>query len=872
MKLSEEMSVSLQKSDMQDYIERTPPGERRPSVIDEIYDLMSQTPHAMAVTDGDLEWTYDALRQRSELVARRLASHGVTQGSVVAMHLPRCADAIAVMLGIMAAGCVYLPLDPSYPSARLRTMLDRAGTVAVISDASDPGLYGSNRIWIPSPNQRAEKTEEPIGESSASSADRKPVKPEDYAYIIFTSGSTGEPKGVLVTHANITVLTEWSAKLLGLTPFDASATSSSLSFDPSFLETLLPLSVGGTVHVIPHALDLGQLTRPVSFVASTPTVANELLRSDQLPPLKALIVGGEALAPDVAERLLCSGRVERLINLYGPTECTVAVTVAEITLPVPDVIPIGRQAPGTEILMLDDDGLRRPAGEVGEISIFGEQVAHGYVNNPAATDERFAVGLGATGEPERYYRTGDLGYRTDDGMMYFVGRADRQVKINGHRIELGEIDAVLRSHPQVSEATTIVQDDDRAVAYIVPKQAGTDIDIKDLKNHLSGSLPRFMMPAGIIVLAELPQTVSGKLDTSALPKWSPGRAERQLHAEGQLDPEDQLGEITARVVQIVSDVTGFDGQIRPSDDFMNDLGGTSLELVRVLVEFERHSGRRIRVSDAIADTTVAGLACLLREQKELPQAEFAYNTDGDAPPLFLIHAYLGGMFMLRRMAELLPPNQPIYGLQIYGEGGPAEDITISSLAQEALNRIREVQPTGQIVLVGHSAGGLIAFEAARRMIEQGTQEPRVLLMDIPRLQGALAYYWCDLLMSEIFIPVRILRAITSRLLRVARLARNRRRVTVESDDLVTVTERHLDAVEAACRVYKTNVYNGSLTVMSTRQGRRVAFGRRSLGWTSVAKGSVETIDVPGTHVTLLDAPHIHFVTEQLIDWLSRRDD
>jgi amino acid adenylation domain-containing protein len=838
--------------------------EYRSSVVHEIYDVMSHTPHAIAVTDGDLEWTYDDLRRKSDLVARSLAGQGVARGGVVGMHLPRCADAIAVMLGIMVSGCVYLPLDPSYPPARLRFMLDRAGAAAVISHGSDPDLYGSHRIWLPSPSQLAAEPEAPASELPAG---REPFGPEDYAYILFTSGSTGEPKGVMVTHENITLMNEWSAKILGVTPFDASATSCSPSFDPSFHETLLPLSAGGTVHVIPHALALGQLTRPVSFVATTPTVANELLLAGQLPPLKVLMLGGEALAPDVAARLLSSGRVGMLLNCYGPTECTVCVTMAEVSAPVPEVIPIGRQVPGTEVLILDEDGHRLPDGKPGEICVFGRQVTDGYVNDPAATAERFAVGPGTTGEPQRFYRTGDLGYRSDDGLIYFAGRADRQVKINGVRIELEEIDAVLRSHPHVSEAATVVQNEDRAVAYVVPAQAGAGVDIADLKRHLSGSLPRSMVPAGIIILTELPKTVSGKLDASALPEWSPGRPENQLFRAG-----DQLDELTVRVIQIVADVTGFAGQIQPSDDFINDLGGTSLGILRVLVEFERHSGRRMRINDALADTSVAGLASLLRGDTVSPPADFAFNTNGDAPPLFLIHSYLGSMLSLRRIAELMPPSQPVYGLHIYGGSEKSGDeVTISSLAQDALTRIREVQPTGQIALLGHSAGGLIAFEAAQKIVEAGEPEPRVLLMDTPQLRSAFGYYWGDSLLTWrdiIRSPARTLRGPAARLLQVVRPTKNHGHVTSQSDDLMTVNERHVKSIDAAVRSYRAHAYNGSITVMRTRQGRVLALGRRSLGWASVTKGPIKIIHAPGTHLAMLDPPHIPIVTEKLIDWLS----
>jgi amino acid adenylation domain-containing protein len=855
-----------QESGKPDHVPKSPSPEYWSSVIREIYDMMSQAPHAIALTDGDLEWTYDALRRRSDIVARSLARRGITRGSIVGVHLPRCADAIAAMLGIMISGCAYLPLDPSYPSARLRSMLDRAGAAAVISHGSDADLHGSHRIWLPSPSQLATEPEVLASELSTYSAEREALRPEDCAYIIFTSGSTGEPKGVMVTHENITLMIEWSAKVLGVTSSDASATTCSLSFDPSFLEILLPLSAGGTVHVIPHALALGQLTRQVSFIATTPTVANELLGAGQLPPLKVLMLGGEALAADVAARLLSSGRVERLLNAYGPTECTVCVTVAEVTTPLPEVIPIGRQVPGTEVLILNENGQQLPDGELGEICVFGRQVAYGYVNDPTETAERFAVGPSTTAEPQRYYRTGDLGYRTNDGVIYFTGRADRQVKINGIRIELGEIDAALRSHSQISDAITIARQDDRTVAYVVPTRADTDVDIADLKKHLSKSLPRFMVPAGIAVVVELPKTINGKLDTSALSEWPLSRPEIELLAA------DEYDESTECVIQIVADVTGFVGRVRPSDDFIDDLGGTSLDVLRVLVELERYSGRRIRINDALADTSVAGLASLLREETVSSPADFAFNTNGDAPPLFLIQAYLGSMLGFRRIAELLPPNQPAYGLHVYFDTEQLDiELTISALAQSALNRIREVQSTGQITMAGHSAGGLIIFEAARRILEAGDPEPRVLLMDSTRPASTLGYLWGESVLywsDVIHNPIRVLQGTVTKLFQALKSRESHSQATSLADDLMTLNERHLKSIETAVRRYRAQEYNGSITIMRTRQGRVMAFGRRYLGWASATRGALKVIDVPGTHINMLDASHVNAVAEKLIDWLS----
>lgn len=839
------------------------------SVIQDIYHQTSRRPEAVAVTDGELEWTYSDLRQRSDSIAALLADHGIARGSVVGMHLPRCADAIAVMLAIMASGCVYLPLDPSYPAARLRFMLDQAGAAAVIAGAAVSGGGGAD---LSGPQRTCIELPGPLASAPGTRPDDLALRPEDHAYILFTSGSTGQPKGVMVTHRNISLMNEWSARFLGISEADSSATSCSLSFDASFHEVLLPLSAGGTVHVIPHALALGQLVRPVSLTATTPTVASELLRAGQLPPIRALIVGGEALTPDVAERLLASGRVGRLLNGYGPTECTVCVSMAEVSAPVPSAISIGRPVPGTDILILGPDGELLPDGERGEICVFGGQVTDGYVNDPAGTAERFLVGPEAGGG-RRYYRTGDLGYRADDGSYYFAGRADRQVKLNGIRIELGEIDTALRSHPQVAEAATVVSDSARAVAYIVPAQPGADLDLAGLRDFLADHLPRFMIPAGIVVLPELPKTINGKLDTAALPEWSPGRP-----VAGDALAPDRHDEDTARVIEIVARVTGFARQVSPSDDFINDLGGTSLGVVQVLAELERQCGRRLGLNEALADTSVAGLAALLRDAAAASPADFAFNTDGDAPPLFLVQAYLGSMLGLRRLAELLPPEQPAYGLYAPGDGllgyGPASDQReVFALAEDVLSRVRAIAPSGPVVLAGHSAGGLVVLEAARKMLEADQAEPRVLLLDTTRPFGTLGYYWGESVMLWRQLP----RIAVERLLAAA--AKPFRRATpvavpagtgpdaVEPADVAPVNAETVESASAH-ESYRVAPYDGKVAVMRTRQGWLIAMGRRTLGWSSVTRGTPDIIPVPGTHVSVLRPPYVQVVARRLAEWLS----
>jgi amino acid adenylation domain-containing protein len=849
------------------------------SVIQDIYHQTSKRPEAVAVTDGELEWTYADLRERSDSIAAVLADRGIARGSVVGMHLPRCADAIAVMLAIMASGCVYLPLDPSYPAARLQFMLDQANAAAVISDAGIPGagISGGGDTDLSGPHRTRIELPGPLAFAPEKRSEDLALRPEDHAYILFTSGSTGQPKGVMVTHRNISLMNEWSARFLGITEADSSATSCSLSFDASFHEVLLPLSAGGTVHVIPHALALGQLARPVSLTATTPTVASELLRAGQLPPIKALIVGGEALTPDVAERLLASGRVGRLLNGYGPTECTVCVSMAEVTAPVPEVISIGRPVPGTDIHILGPGGERLPDGERGEICIFGGQVTDGYVNDPAGTAERFLVGPDGSADRRRYYRTGDLGYRGDDGSLYFAGRADRQVKLNGIRIELGEIDTALRSHPQVAEAATVVRDSARAVAYIVPVQPGADLDVAVLRDFLADRLPRFMIPAGIVVLPELPKTVNGKLDPAALPEWSPGRP-----VTGEGPTPDRYDENTTRVIEIVARITGFAGQVSPSDDFIKDLGGTSLGVVQVLAELERQFGRRLRLNEALADTSVAGLAGLLGDAASASPADFAFNTDGDAPPLFLVQAYLGAMLGLRQLAELLPPEQPAYGLYAPGEEplgyGPANDhLAVSALAEEVVTRVRAITPSGPVVLAGHSAGGLVVLEAARKMLEAGEPEPRVMLLDTARPYGNLDYYWGESVMLWRQLPriaAERLLAAASKPFRRPTQAPARADPQPSAGGLADADDTSVNASTTqpgiAKKRYQVAPYGGKVAVMRTRQGWLIAMGRRTLGWSSVTRERPDLIPVPGAHMTMLRPPHVEAVARRMTDWLSAR--
>jgi thioesterase domain-containing protein len=431
------------------------------------------------------------------------------------------------------------------------------------------------------------------------------------------------------------------------------------------------------------------------------------------------------------------------------------------------------------------------------------------------------------------------------------------VKINGCRIELGEVDAVLRSHPQIAEATSVVSDGERLVAYVVPVRSG--VDVSDVRRYLSERLPLFMVPTGIVVLDELPKTVSGKLDESALPAWAPSRTGHEALS---------VDVFTAQVARAIADVTGFVGQIRPTDDFINDLGGSSLGIVRVLARIERESGRRLRLGDALADTSVAGLANLVRGDSVSSPADFAFNTEGGEPPLFLVHAYLGGMLRYRRLAELLPSQQPIYGIHVHcTEGQTSSAQAVSEFARDALDRIRAIQPTGRISVAGHSAGGLVALEVARHLLGVSEPDPRVLLIDTVRTSGNCSYYWAELLLNvPELMDVPPSKCVSQ--LREAWRRRRSHRNPATDDDLLGLVERNEVFANNVVRRHRTHAYRGAVTVMRTRQGRLMAFGRSDLGWGSVVSGDLNQVDIPGGHISAFEYPHVLSMAQKIAEWLS----
>ncbi|WP_240124776.1 amino acid adenylation domain-containing protein, partial [Streptomyces sp. MUM 136J] len=535
---------------------------------------VARTPDAVAVVCGDGVVSYAELNARANRLARLLVGRGVGPESVVALVLPRSVDLLVAMLAVLKAGGAYVPVDPQYPVERVQYMLQDSDPIAVVvaedSDVEIP--EGAVRVLV-------RDSESGFSDGDVLDGERLSVLGvEGAAYVIYTSGSTGRPKGVVVSHRGVPNLAADHIARLGVTGGSRLLQFASPSFDAAVAD-VWPAWLAGAALVVASAEELvpGRalvdliVRSGVTHVTLPPAVLPVLEAEGGLPGSVTLIVAGEVCPPDVAARW---ARGRRMLNVYGPTEATVASTASDpLAGGVVAVPPIGRPLWNTRAYVLDGSLQPVPAGVTGELYLAGVQLARGYLNRPGLTAERFVADpYGPAGE--RMYRTGDVARWRADGNLEYVGRADDQVKVRGFRIELGEVEAVLTAHPQVAQAAVLAREDrpgdKRLVAYVVPANSAEQPDPATLRRYVGESLPEFMVPATVMVLDAFPLTVNRKIDRRALP--APDYVAGSYRA-----PRDAREEALCAVF---GEVLGLE-RVGIDDSFF-DLGGHSLLATRVV--------------------------------------------------------------------------------------------------------------------------------------------------------------------------------------------------------------------------------------------------------------------------------------------------
>ncbi|MEV6999427.1 amino acid adenylation domain-containing protein [Streptomyces sp. NPDC093982] len=575
-----------------------------------------RTPDAPALEAGALALTYAELMDEVDRLAAVFAEHGVGAGAVVALALGRTAAMVPALLAVQRVGAAYLPVDPDYPSERIRGALEDAKPVLVVVgergvavDTGVPTLVLSDSLEVPrhvvNRLPRHCGWSRPRGGSRKSMTAPRPYEALTPAYVIHTSGSTGRPKGVVVPHTGLAALAQGLVDSLALVPGSRVLQLGSPAFDISVAEMCMAFGSGGTLVVPPEGPLAGQgladvLTGLRISAAMLPPSVLATVPVGEYPQLRSLAVGAEACPPELVARWAVGGR--RFHNAYGPTEFTVAATVSGPLTGDGTAPPIGAPLPGTRAYVLDGRLRPVPPGVSGELYLAGPGVAYGYLGRPGATAERFVADpYGAPGA--RMYRTGDLARRRDDGQLEYLGRSDDQVKIRGQRIEPGEIAAVLTGHPSVEQAVAVVREDrpgrPRLVAYVVGA-SGTEPAPDALLAYAAGRLPAAMVPADVVVLQALPLAPNGKLDRAALPApgTRPGGAGR---------PPEGVREVT--LCALFEDVLGVE-RVGADDDFFR-LGGDSIMAIQLA---GRASGAELGITprDVFTARTPAALALTAR--------------------------------------------------------------------------------------------------------------------------------------------------------------------------------------------------------------------------------------------------------------------
>ncbi|HZV06903.1 MAG TPA: amino acid adenylation domain-containing protein [Gemmataceae bacterium] len=911
----------------------------------------ARTPEAIALRFGEQTIRYGELEAWANRLAERLRLQGVAPETLVALCLERSPEMIAAILGVLKAGGAYVPLDPASPGERLRSILvDTHAPILLtqrrlanrLPSLETQVIYVDDDSDLASPQHSGER-----GCVSAPSASLKALpnrtlgaltqprssRPSDLAYVLFTSGSTGRPKGVMIEHRAICNTICWHMDALHVRPDDRLLLLVPYVFDASLSIIFAAFAAGAELVLAAPGEErdpariLERIRRDQVTVLPIPPRQLRLMLDERLREagrtLRWVFCGGEAMPPDLPARLFELVDVP-LYNLYGPTET--AIDATWWTCRRGDdrsSIPIGRPIANVQVYVLDQQRRPVPIGVPGELYIGGAGLARGYLNDPQLTAERFVPDPFRPGPGARLYRTGDRCRWLADGTLEFLGRLDQQLKLNGRRIEIGEIEALLAMHPAVQESAVIVYGEEsesqRLVAY-VSARAGAGLPTAPvLRRYLQERLPEYMVPSSFVLVPSMPHLPSGKVNRKALP--APLTERPASHPF--LAPRTPLEEYLAGLWR---DLLGVQ-QIGVLDNFF-ELGGNSIQAAVLINRIQEKLNHQVYTVALFDSPTIAGLAHYLMElcpdtirarfgAESLPaeddkvtrwQGDKLTNILIDSPspchpvtlspchlllvslqpngartPCFMVHPPGGIVVCYQPLAHRLGDDRPVYGLRSRGLHGETElPASLEEMAAEYVAAIRAVQPHGPYHLGGWSMGGVVAYEMAQQLRKQGEPIGLLALLDttIP-WNAANASFAEDAYQSAREYGLDITLEELDRLGPEEQLPylwdHVRKLGLVDADTPLQLVQQILDDLK---RLFHAHIKLGSEYALRPYPGRLTLFRPAESpvpvpvapdrNWGKLAAG-VDVHFVPGQHHTMVKEPHVQVLAQQLRECLRQAE-
>ena len=705
---------------------------------------VERTPKAIAIRAGERHLTYRTLNNKANQLAHHLQKQGVGPEVLVGICMERSLEVVIAMLAVLKAGGAYVPLDPAYPQERIAFMLHD----------SQAKILLTQRKLLATLAERWEHTKQPTSivcldsdwTTIAKESATNPISTAtstNLAYVIYTSGSTGKPKGVAIEHHNVVAFVQWALSVFSSEDLAGVLASTSICFDLSIFELFVTLSGGGCAILVENILHLPEIPSSVNvtLLNTVPSALNELLHGHRLPAsVRTVNLAGEALPRSLVERIYEQETVQRVFNLYGPSEDTTYSTYTLVERNAP-AITIGHPIANTQVYILDAYLQVVPVGITGELYLSGDGLARGYLHRPELTDERFIPNPFRQQPGARMYKTGDMARSLPDGSIEFLGRIDHQVKIRGFRVELGEIEEVIKQCAGVQETVVVAREetagDKRLVAYVVA-QDGQPLSNQSLRSYLQEKLPGYMIPASFVLLNTLPLTPNGKIDRKALP--APGYTSADGMAATDEGFAAPLMTIHHQLIKLWEELLNVH-PIGMQDNFF-DLGGHSLLAARLLTEIERVNGKRLPLATFFAGATIEHLANAILGDEETRSRTpvVAIRANGTKPPFFFLHGdWVGGGFYCLELARKVDADQPFYVLEPYKLTGLPIPPSLQEMAAAHIESMRAIQPEGPYHFGGFCNGGLIAYEMARQLQAIGQTVNLLLLVDpaIPAMHKAV---------------------------------------------------------------------------------------------------------------------------------------